>query len=79
MVFDVNMEDFKKGSPSGRRLNYLDAIYATYSSAVTYEVVCIALTMAALHDLGVRTANALNTYVIYPNTEKLWVVLGPDS
>ena len=50
----------------------------TYSSVVTRETVCIALTMAALHDLEVKAANVLNAYVTAPNHEKIWTVLGPE-
>ena len=48
----------------------------TYSSVVTKETVCIALTMAALNDLEVKPADALNAYVVAPNREKIWTVLG---
>ena len=50
----------------------------TYSSGVTRDSVCIALTTAALHDLVVKAANVLNTYVMAPNREKIWMVLGSE-
>ena len=48
----------------------------TYSSVVTREMVCLALTMAALHDLEVKAADVLNAYVMAPNQEKKWTGLG---
>ena len=37
---------------------------AITSNVVTKETVCIALTMAALHNLDVKVADVLNTYVM---------------
>ena len=45
---------------------------------VTRETVCIALTMAALHDLEVKAPDVLNAYVMAPKSKKIWTVLGPD-
>ena len=50
----------------------------TYSSVVMRETVCIALTMAMLHDLEVKAAEVLNAYVMAPNHEKIWTVLSPE-
>ena len=36
----------------------------TYSSIITRDSVCIALTMAALHDLKVTTEDVVNIYVM---------------
>ena len=54
----------------------LDTI--TYSSEVTRETICISLTMVVLHDQEVKAADVLNTYVMAPNCEKIWTVLGPE-
>ena len=43
----------------------------TYSTVVMKETVCIAFTMAVLHDLDVKAADILNTYVMAPNREKI--------
>ena len=58
-------------------IHTLDTI--TYSSVVNRETVCIALTMVALHDLEIKAADVLNAYVMAPNCEKIWTVLGPCS
>ena len=38
----------------------------------------IALTLAALNDLEVKTADIKNAYLTAPVTEKIWTVLGPE-
>ena len=45
---------------------------------VKKETVHIALTMVVLHDLEVKAADVLNTYVIACSIKKLWTVLGPE-
>jgi hypothetical protein len=50
----------------------------TYASVVSWETVCIALSMAALNDLNVKVGDVLNAYITAPITEKVWTVLGPD-
>ena len=40
------------------------------------KTVCIALTMAVLHDLEVTATDVLNTHVMAPNFKKIWAVLG---
>ena len=78
MLFDIKMENFHQNAylvVGGHMTNTLDTI--TYSSVVTRKTVCIALTMAALHDLEVKAVDILNTFVMAPNCEKIWTVLGP--
>ena len=50
----------------------------TYSSVITRETVCIALTMAVLHDLEIKADDVLNAYVMAPNYEKIWTVWGQE-
>jgi hypothetical protein len=38
----------------------------------------IALTLAALNDLEVKTADIENAYLTAPVTEKIWCTLGPE-
>ena len=49
-----------------------------YSSMVSRETVCIALTMAMLHNQKVKAADVLNTYRTVSNREKIWAVLSPQ-
>ena len=50
----------------------------TYASVVSRELVRITLTIAALNDLEVKTADIENAYLTAPVTEKIWCVLGPE-
>ena len=50
----------------------------TYSSAVGYDSVWIALTPAALNDLEVKVADILNAYVTAPTEEKIWTYSRPS-
>ena len=56
--------------PSGRRPYDPYTRYYNVISVVTREMVCIALTMMALHDQEVK-ADVLNAYVMAPNCEKI--------
>ena len=47
-------------------------------SVVSRESVRIALTLAALNDLEVKTADIENAYLTAPVSEKIWTVLGPE-
>ena len=77
MVFNIKMEDFhrKVSLVAGGQMTHTpDTV--TYSSVVTRETVCNTLTMAVLHDLEVKAADVMNTYVIAPNTGKIRTVVG---
>ena len=50
----------------------------TYASVVGRETVRVALTIAALNGLDVKTADIENAYLTAPNREKIWTVLGPE-
>ena len=76
MVFDIKMKNFHRKEclvVGGHMTHTLDVI--TYSCIVSRETVCIALTMAALHDLEVKAASVLNAYLMAPNKETTWTVL----
>ena len=48
----------------------------TYANVVSRETVRIALMIATLDDLEVKSGNILNAYVQAPVTEKVWTTLG---
>ena len=48
------------------------------TSMWSLEKLYVALRMTALHDLEVKAAIVLNVFVIKPNREKIWSVLGPE-
>ena len=79
LIFDVKMEDFR------RKARYVAGGHMTkapktlmYASLVSRESVRIALTLAALNDLNVKTADIENAYLTAPVSEKIWCVLGPE-
>ena len=79
MVFDVIMEDFRCKA----RLvaaGHMTKTPATimYASIMSRETVRIALMIAALNDVEVKSGNILNAYVQAPVTEKVWTTLGPE-
>ena len=49
-----------------------------HSSVVTKVTVCIAWTMAALHELDVTRADILKANVTLPNRKKIWTVSDPE-
>ena len=54
------------------------AFTITYASVVSRDTVRIALTIAALNDLDVKTADVMNAYITAPVQEKVWTILGPE-
>ena len=79
MIFDIKMEDFrcKAWLVAGGHITKAPASI-TYASVVTREPVRLALTIAALNDLKVKAGDVLNAYLTAPNSEKIWMVLGPE-
>jgi hypothetical protein len=79
MVWDVKMEDFcrKVRFVAGGHMTETPASN-TYASVVSRKSVHIALTLAALNDLEVKTADIENDYLTAPVTEKIWCTLGPE-
>ena len=79
VIFDVKMEDFR------RKARYVadghktaPPATLTYAGVVSRETVRIALTMAALLDLEVKTSDIQNAFLTAPNGEKCWIILGPE-
>ena len=48
----------------------------TYSTVVIREIVHIALIMASSDDKEIKAAEVLNTYMMAPNREIIWTILG---
>jgi hypothetical protein len=78
-VYDVKMEDFQRKARlvAGGLMTEAPASI-TYASVVSRESVRIALTLAALNDLEVKTADIENAYLTAPVGEKIWCRLGPE-
>ena len=79
LVFDVKMEDFRRKARyvAGGHKTEAPATM-TYASVVGRETVRIALTIAALNGLDVKTGDVENAYLTAPNKEKIWTTLGPE-
>jgi hypothetical protein len=78
MIFDFNMEDFR------RNARFVAGMYTTYTShamnyasVVSRESVIIALTLGSLNYVDVKMADIENAYLTAPITDKVWTVLGP--
>jgi len=79
MIFDVKMEDFRRKARYVAQGNMTEApATLTYASVVSRESVRIALTLAALNDLEVKTADIKNAYLTAPVSELIWTILGPE-
>ena len=79
MISDVKNEDsWSKASLVAVGLLTETPKCLTYSSVVSCETVCLALTLPALYDLEVKSGNVLNAYVTAPITKKVWIVLGSE-
>ena len=79
LIFDVKIENFRRKArlvASGHLTNTPTEM--TYASVVSRESVRIALTLAALNNLEVKTADIENAYLTAPVSEKIWTVLGPE-
>ena len=50
----------------------------TYAIVVSRESVCIALTLAALNDLEVKTSDNQNAFLAVPAAEKISTICGPE-
>jgi hypothetical protein len=79
MIFDVKREDFrcKARLVAGGHTTASPATI-TYASVVSRESVHIALLLAALNYVEVKTADIENAYITAPCSEKIWTVLGPE-
>jgi hypothetical protein len=79
MIFDVKLDGFKRKAREVADGHLTDPpATLTYASVVSRDTVRIALTMAALHDIEVKTADIQNAYLTAPCTEKVAVVCGPE-
>ena len=79
LVFTVKMENFRRKARYVAGGHVTDApATLTYASVVSRETVRVALTLAALNALEVKTADIEGAYLTAPNLEKIWVVLGPE-
>ena len=79
MIFDVKMEDFRRKT----RLVAIENMTKTpncqtYSSVVSRETVCLALTIAVLNYFQVKSGDVMKACINIPITKKVWTVLGNE-
>ena len=79
MVYDVKMENFRHKAwfVAGGHMTKAPTT-VTYASVVSHESVQIALTLAVLNGLQVKTADIENAYLTAPINKKIWCTLGPE-
>jgi hypothetical protein len=79
LVFEVKFDGFRYKSRMVAGGHMVDTpSFLTYASVVSRETVRIALLMAALHDVEVKTADVENAYLTAPTSEKVWTTCGPE-
>ena len=79
IIFDIKMEDFRRKSILVAGGHVIDPpATITYTSVVSRETVCVALTVATLNYLQVRTADIKNAYTQATVDTKIWTLLGPE-
>ena len=80
MIFDVKLgEGFRRKARLVAGGHMIDTpAHMTYCSVVSRETVRIALVIAALHDLEVKTSDIQNAYLTAPCAEKVWTELGKE-
>ena len=79
MIFDIKLDGFKRKARLVAGGHLVDSSSVmTYAGVVSRDTVRIALTMAALHDLEVKTSDIENAYLTAPTQEKVWTILGPE-
>ena len=79
MVFDIKLDGFvrKARMVAGGHMTDTPAVM-TYASVVSRDTVRIALTLAGLHDLEVKTSDVKNAFLTAPCEERIWTILGPE-
>jgi hypothetical protein len=79
IIFDIKMDTFARKARYVAQGNMTEAPSTlTYASVVSRESVRIALTLAALNDLEVKTADIANAFLQAPVTEKIWIICGSE-
>ena len=79
MIFAIKMEDLRQNARLVMGGHMMEAVNTlTYASIVSRETVRIVLTIAALNDLEVKTADVQNTILTAPCSELIHMTLGSE-
>ena len=78
MIFDLKIEGFRRKARfvAGGHMTETPAVM-TYATMVSRDTVRIALTIAALNGLEVKTSDIKNAFLQSPCEEKIYTILGP--
>ena len=79
MLLDVKMEDLQTKSRivAGGHITDVPPTI-TYTSADSRDTARTALTMAALENINLKTADIMDTYTKAPQREKVYTIFGPQ-
>ena len=79
VVFSIKMEDFSRKAHLVAGGHMVEAPKSlTYASMVSKESVRIAMTLAELNDIEVKTSDVQNAYLTAPCSEKVHTTLGTE-
>ena len=79
MIFNIKMEDFRRKARLVAGVNMMETPKTlTYASIVSKEMVWIALTVAVLNDLEVKTSDVQNAYLTAPCAEVIHTMPGAE-
>ena len=78
IIFDVKMDFSRKARIVADGHKMPEPSVSPYAGVVSRETVRIAFTYAALNDLDICAADIKNAYLQAPNSEKHYIVCGPE-
>ena len=78
MIFDVKMDFTRKARIVADGHKMPEPSISPYAGVVSRDTVRIAFTYAALNDLDVCAADIKNAYLQAPNSEKHYIICGPE-
>ena len=78
MIFDVKMDDLQLVTSMVYGSHMTDVLpLITYGSVVYCDITRTEMTILALNETSVKTADIKNTYIKAPCGEKVYTILGP--
>ena len=79
MIFDIKLEGFRRKGRlvAGGHMVETPPII-NYASVFSWDIVRIALTIAALNDLQVKASDVQTAFLTTPCEEKMWTNLGQE-
>ena len=78
LIFDVKMDFSRKARWVLDGHRSADPVGYTYAGVVSRDIVCIALTYAALNDIDVLVADIHNAFLQAPSSQKHYLICGAE-